>query len=61
MEEYDVVVVGGGPCGSSAAKAAAEKGMKTIMLEEHPEIGIPEHCPGILAKTADGYLENLLV
>jgi len=60
MEEYDVVVVGAGPCGSAAAKKAAEKGMKTIMLEEHAEIGMPEHCPGVLAKTRSGFLEELV-
>ena len=62
MEEYDVVVVGAGPCGSAAAKKAAEKGMKTIMIEEHAEIGYPEHCPGVLAKTicSRGFLEELV-
>lgn len=33
MEQYDVVVVGGGPGGSMAAKTAAEKGLKTVFLE----------------------------
>ena len=44
----DVAVVGGGPAGSSAALKAAEKGAKTVILEEHPEIGIPPHCAGIV-------------
>ncbi len=44
----DVAVVGGGPAGSSAALKAAERGAKTIILEEHPEIGIPPHCAGIV-------------
>ncbi len=46
MNEYDVVVVGAGPAGSAAAKAAAERGAKTILLEEHVEVGIPQHCSG---------------
>ncbi len=33
MEKWDVVVVGGGPGGSYAAKTAAEKGLKTIFFE----------------------------
>jgi len=49
MEKYDVIVIGAGPAGSTAAKAAAVEGMKTIMFEEHPQIGIPEHCMGLIA------------
>ena len=42
--ECDVLVVGGGPAGSSAARAAAKKGAKTILIEEHKEIGLPVEC-----------------
>ncbi len=60
MEKYDVVVVGGGPCGTSAAKLAAEKGLRTILFEEHPQIGLPEHCVGMLSATKTGFLEELV-
>ena len=43
---YDVVVIGAGPAGAAAAKAAAEGGAITILLEEHQRIGIPSHCTG---------------
>ncbi len=33
MKKYDVIVVGGGPGGSAAAKTAAESGLKTIFFE----------------------------
>ncbi|MBU4176043.1 MAG: NAD(P)/FAD-dependent oxidoreductase [Actinobacteria bacterium] len=33
MKRYDLIVVGGGPGGSVAAKTAAESGLKTIVLE----------------------------
>ena len=33
MLEYDIVIVGAGPGGSTAAKEAAEKGLKTIFFE----------------------------
>ncbi len=33
MSEYDVVIVGGGPGGSVAAKVAAENGLKTVFFE----------------------------
>ena len=47
QNDYDVIVVGAGPAGSAAAKAAAESGAKTIVLEEHPKIGLPQHCSGL--------------
>lgn len=60
MKKYDVIVVGAGPAGSTAAKAAAEKGMKTILIEEHPQVGIPEHCMGLVASPKDSPLMQLI-
>lgn len=40
----DVAVVGAGPSGSMAARAAAERGAEVILLEEHPQVGIPVSC-----------------
>ncbi|HDJ22214.1 MAG TPA: NAD(P)/FAD-dependent oxidoreductase [Candidatus Bathyarchaeota archaeon] len=40
----DVVVVGAGPAGSLAARAAAENGAETVLLEEHPQPGAPVYC-----------------
>ena len=48
MKEYDVIVVGAGPAGCAAARAASRQGAQTIMFEEHPVIGAPRHCPGRL-------------
>jgi digeranylgeranylglycerophospholipid reductase len=48
MEGYDVIVVGAGPAGTAAAKAAAERGAKTLLLEEHKIVGVPSHCTGLL-------------
>jgi len=42
--ECDVLVVGGGPAGSSAARAAAKKGLKTILIDKKEEIGKPVQC-----------------
>jgi flavin-dependent dehydrogenase len=35
MEEYDVIVVGGGIAGSVAARFSAEHGFKTLLLEKY--------------------------
>ena len=40
----DLVVVGGGPGGSMAAKAAASAGLNVVMLEKRQEIGDPVRC-----------------
>ena len=42
--EYDVVVVGGGPSGSMAAKMAAEGGASVCILEKDRDIGYPVRC-----------------
>jgi digeranylgeranylglycerophospholipid reductase len=52
MESYDVVVVGGGPAGSSAAMAAAKAGLKVLMVEKRAEIGAPKRCGEGLSKSA---------
>ena len=45
----DVVIVGGGPGGMSAARALAAGGWSVTVLEEHDQIGAPVHCTGVLA------------
>lgn len=43
-DRYDVIVVGGGPGGTTAAKECAEKGLSVLLLERHREIGTPVRC-----------------
>ncbi len=42
--EYDVLVIGGGPAGSTAARFAARNGAKTLVIEKRQEIGSPVRC-----------------
>jgi digeranylgeranylglycerophospholipid reductase len=44
VERFDVVVVGAGPGGSTAARFAAEGGARTLLLDQRPEIGAPVQC-----------------
>lgn len=44
IPEYDVVVVGGGPAGASAAKAACQPGVKTLMVDARRNPGCPVQC-----------------
>lgn len=50
--DYDVIVVGGGPSGCTAAAAAARTGAKTLLLEATGSLGgmgtsglVPAWCP----------------
>ncbi|MGH2372221.1 MAG: geranylgeranyl reductase family protein [bacterium] len=45
----DVLVVGAGPAGSTAARLCASSGLRTLLIEEHPEVGCPTHCTGKLS------------
>ena len=44
MERFDVVVVGAGPAGSLAARAAAEGGARTLLVDHRSELGQPVQC-----------------
>lgn len=45
----DVAIVGGGPGGLAAARCLAADGWRVTVFEEHPQIGTPVHCTGVLA------------
>jgi digeranylgeranylglycerophospholipid reductase len=44
QDQFELIVVGGGPAGSVAAWTAAEKGVKTVLLEKDRDFGIPVRC-----------------
>ena len=53
MEAYDVVVVGAGPAGALAARAAAERGARTLLVDHRTELGHPVQCGEFLPTAAE--------
>jgi digeranylgeranylglycerophospholipid reductase len=41
---YDIIVVGAGPAGCTAARVVAAAGFKTLVVDRRREIGVPVHC-----------------
>ena len=60
MTVCDVLVVGAGPGGGNAALQCSRKGLSTIIIEDHPEIGTPVHCGECISEIACQNLELTL-
>ncbi len=43
-DSYDIVVIGGGPAGATAARFAAEAGANVLLMEKKPIVGVPQSC-----------------
>nr|CAI64146.1 conserved hypothetical protein [uncultured archaeon]CBH36561.1 putative digeranylgeranylglycerophospholipid reductase [uncultured archaeon] len=52
----DVLVVGAGPAGCSAARVAAEAGAHTIFIDKKKEIGVPVQCAEAIGEYLIPYL-----
>ena len=48
-EPVDVLIVGGGPGGLFMAARLAGRGVRTVVCEEHAQVGDPVHCTGVLS------------
>ena len=51
-QEFDVLIVGAGPAGCTAAERLAEGGWSVAILEEHNQVGDPVNCSGIISVEA---------
>ncbi len=50
METTDVLVVGAGPAGSTAAARLAARGHRVLVVEEHGRVGQPVQCAGLVSQ-----------
>ena len=48
----DVLVIGAGPGGGNAALQSSRRGLSTILIEDHSEIGTPVHCGECISEIA---------
>lgn len=49
---FDVLIIGAGPAGGSAALHSAKNGLKVLVVEEHQAVGEPVHCGECLSQVA---------
>lgn len=47
-KSYDIVIIGAGPAGSTAATYAAQKGKSVLLIDKKQDIGVPLQCGGFL-------------
>lgn len=45
-----VVIIGAGPIGCYLGQLLKEKGLNSVLIEDHKEIGRPIHCAGLVGK-----------
>jgi len=53
---YDLIIIGGGPCGSAAGRIAGKKGLKTLLIEKEI-FSRYKPCGGCLSEHAMSYLD----
>lgn len=54
--EFDVVIVGAGPAGSTVARIVASAGFNVLIIDKRQELGAPIQCSGAVSRNA--LLEN---
>ena len=50
--DYDVVIIGSGPAGSTVARFTAAAGLKTLLVDKRQELGAPIQCSGAISRHA---------
>lgn len=55
---YDAIIVGAGPAGSYLSHLLSKKGYRILNLEEHPEVGRPVDCTGVVTKRVFDFVKS---
>ncbi|WP_309398549.1 FAD-dependent monooxygenase [Cerasicoccus maritimus] len=55
MNNYDVIIVGGGPCGLLTSLLLERMGVSSLVIERHPDISIHPKAMGIMRRTGEIY------
>lgn len=55
MSDYDVLIVGGGPCGLMSSLLLARFGVTSLVIERHPDISVHPKAMGITRRTGEIY------
>jgi len=50
VKSYDILVIGAGPAGSTAAQASAKRGLNVLLIEKKQRIGIPVQCAELVSQ-----------
>lgn len=50
-ESYDIIVIGAGPAGSSAALSATKYGAKVLLIDQKQKIGVPVRCAELVPQS----------
>ncbi|MFK8101145.1 MAG: geranylgeranyl reductase family protein [Saprospiraceae bacterium] len=49
QENYDVVIIGSGPAGTTTARIAAQNNLKVLLVDKKQELGSPIQCSGAIS------------
>lgn len=49
FSESKTVIVGGGPAGLQVARFLGQRGIPTVLMEEHIRVGLPQHCTSLVS------------
>lgn len=50
--DFDIVIIGCGPAGTTTARIAAQKGLSVLLVDKRQELGAPIQCSGALSANA---------
>ncbi|MFQ6126822.1 MAG: NAD(P)/FAD-dependent oxidoreductase [Candidatus Heimdallarchaeota archaeon] len=48
-ETMEVIIIGAGPAGLIAAYELGKQSIDTVLFEEHPKVGVPTSCAGLIS------------